>query len=30
MRDRVRQVGGTVTITTQPGAGTEVSAEVPG
>ena len=30
MRERVRQVGGTVTITTQPGAGTEVSAEVPG
>jgi signal transduction histidine kinase len=30
MRERVRQVGGTVTITTRPGAGTEVSAEVPG
>jgi signal transduction histidine kinase len=30
MRDRVRQVGGTVTITAKPGAGTEVSAEVPG
>jgi len=30
MRDRVRQVGGTLTVTTKPGAGTEVSAEVPG
>jgi len=30
MRDRVNQVGGTVTVTTKPGAGTEVRAEVPG
>ena len=30
MRDRVRQVGGTLTVTTRPGAGTEVRAEVPG
>jgi signal transduction histidine kinase len=30
MRERVRQVGGMVTITAKPGAGTEVSAEVPG
>ena len=30
MRDRVRQVGGTIAVTTEPGAGTEVSAEVPG
>ena len=30
MRDRVSQVGGTVTVTTEPGAGTEVRAEVPG
>ena len=30
MRDRVNQVGGTVTVTTEPGAGTEVRAEVPG
>ena len=29
-RDRVRQVGGTVTVTTKPGAGTEIRAEVPG
>jgi signal transduction histidine kinase len=30
MRERVRQVGGTVEITSAPGVGTEVSAEVPG
>jgi signal transduction histidine kinase len=30
MRDRVRQVGGTVEVTSSPGGGTEVSAEVPG
>jgi len=30
MRDRVSQVGGALTVTTGPGAGTEVSAEVPG
>jgi len=30
MRDRVDQVGGTLTVTTKPGAGTEVRAEVPG
>jgi signal transduction histidine kinase len=30
MRDRVRQVGGTVEVTSSPGDGTEVSAEVPG
>ena len=30
MRDRVGQVGGTVEITSAPGVGTEVSAEVPG
>ncbi len=30
MRDRVRQVGGTVEVTSAPGAGTEVRAEVPG
>ncbi len=30
MRDRVSQVGGTVEVTSVPGRGTEVSAEVPG
>lgn len=30
MRDRVRQVGGTIELTSAPGAGTEVRAEVPG
>jgi signal transduction histidine kinase len=30
MQDRVRQVGGTVQVTSAPGAGTEVRAEVPG
>jgi signal transduction histidine kinase len=30
MQDRVRQVGGTVRVTSAPGAGTEVCAEVPG
>ena len=30
MRDRVRLVGGTLTVTTRPGAGTEIRAEVPG
>jgi signal transduction histidine kinase len=30
MLDRVRQVGGTVEVTSAPGAGTEVRAEVPG
>jgi signal transduction histidine kinase len=30
MRDRVRQVGGTVEVASVPGRGTEVSAEVPG
>ena len=30
MRDRVRQVGGTIEVTSAPGAGTEVIAEVPG
>jgi signal transduction histidine kinase len=30
MRDRVRQAGGTVEVTSAPGAGTEVRAEVPG
>jgi signal transduction histidine kinase len=30
MRDRVRQVGGTVDVTSAPGVGTEVRAEVPG
>jgi len=30
MRDRVRQVGGTVAVTSAPGLGTEVGAEVPG
>jgi signal transduction histidine kinase len=30
MRDRVRQVGGTVEVTSAPGAGTQVCAEVPG
>jgi signal transduction histidine kinase len=30
MRDRVRQVGGTVGVTSAPGLGTQVSAEVPG
>jgi signal transduction histidine kinase len=30
MRDRVRQVGGTVDVTSAPGAGTEVKVEVPG
>ena len=30
MQDRVRQVGGTVRVTSAPGAGTEVRAEVPG
>ena len=30
MRDRVRQVGGAVEVRTEPGAGTEVRAEVPG
>jgi signal transduction histidine kinase len=30
MHDRVRQVGGTVRVTSSPGTGTEVSAEVPG
>jgi signal transduction histidine kinase len=30
MRDRVQQVGGTVQVTSTPGAGTRISAEVPG
>ena len=30
MRDRVRQVGGSVLVTSAPGAGTEILAEVPG
>jgi signal transduction histidine kinase len=30
MQDRVRQVGGTVRVTSAAGAGTEVCAEVPG
>jgi signal transduction histidine kinase len=30
MRDRVQQVGGTVRVTSAPGAGTEILAEVPG
>jgi signal transduction histidine kinase len=30
MQDRVRQVGGTVRVTSAPGAGTEILAEVPG
>jgi signal transduction histidine kinase len=29
MRDRVEQVGGELTITSAPGAGTRVEAEVP-
>jgi signal transduction histidine kinase len=30
MRERVGQVGGTIEVTTAPGAGTMVRAEVPG
>ena len=30
MRDRVAQVGGTIQVTSAPGAGTQVCAEVPG
>jgi len=30
MLERVRQAGGTIKLTSAPGAGTEVSAEVPG